>query len=237
VAQSGDTANGTNLFAGTCSGFGSSEVVYSYTPALDQVMSATLASASDQGMYVRDTCADSDTQLACIDAAAGGSDELLRHVLLTGATPISLFVDGYMAGEEGPYTLTALTANITETEPNDTTATADVFLLGHLGYIPTGDNDFISVTLAVTGNLTVTTTDVFAGDCANSLIDTEVELLDTDGTTQLQFNDDIDEANGDYCSSVSAATLPAGTYLVRVGASQQFCANCTMGYTLSVTIN
>jgi hypothetical protein len=243
VAQNGDTAGGTTLFAGSCTGFDlAPERLYSYLPAAQQVMFTTLASATDQGVYVRTACADPTTQTACADDNAGGTDEIIGHQLVAGAAPLTLLVDGFGSGNEGPYTLTVETANTTETEPNDSTAAANTFVLGHVGYTTFTDNDYIAITLAVAGDLTVSTTDVFAGDCAGTRIDTEIELLDTNGTTQLQFNDDIDEQNNNYCSEVTATALPAGTYYVRVSASQMFCSGqqfswCTAGYTLSITIN
>ena len=93
--------------------------------------------------------------------------------------------------------------------------------------------------LANPGSLAIETTDVFAGDCANRIIDTEIEVFDTDGTTSLAFNDDIDPdaMTGNYCSTLTVPNLPAGTYFVRISGSQEFCSTCVMGYGLSVIVN
>ena len=238
VTVNGDTATGgTNLFAGTCTGWGSPEHIYSYTPPVDQVVSVAFQSATDQGMHLRTDCTDSETQLRCVDAQEGGTDELMRHAFMAGTTPHFLYVDGFAAGEEGPFSFTAEAANITETEPNDTDATANLAVTGDIGYLTAADEDWFSIVVVAPGDITITTSDVFAGDCAGSLIDTEIELFDTDGSTSLQFNDDIDEGNGNYCSAVTATGLAAGTYFVRVRGSQMFCPNCTMGYTLDIALN
>ena len=105
--NAGDTVAGTNLFAGSCTGSGAREQVYAYTPgAAGEVgtLSIVLQSATDQGVYVRTACADGATQLDCRDIEVGGIDELLE-VVVNGGEPISIFVDAYVPGEEGPFTL------------------------------------------------------------------------------------------------------------------------------------
>ena len=235
--QSGNTATGgTTLFAGGCTGNElAPESLYDYTAAQASVLSLTLASGTDQGVYVRTDCDDPLTQLECRDIAFGGEDEFV-HVLLAANQAVTLFVDGYDPGEEGPFTLSSQVTNITETEGNNTYQMANAFAPPFVGFIsPAADEDFVSIVVTANSDLTVSTTDVLSGDCAGSRIDTEVQILDTDGTTELAFNDDVDEPNANYCSSATATNLAAGTYFVRISASKMYCASCKMPYTLTVS--
>ena len=129
---------------------------------------------------------------------------------------------------------------ITETEPNDTAAQADAYSSPWGGIITSHDNDFVSV--VVPGPSSTLTATVLAGPttaCAPPAaghIDSELEILAPNGTTQLAFNDDIDVPTN-WCSSATATNLAAGTYYVRVAASQQYCQACTFDYHLDVQVN
>ena len=110
----------------------------------------------------------------------------------------------------------ACKVEVAESEPNDTTATADDWVSPWVARIDP-DNDVDVVRVAVPGpssKLTVTTTDPTGGAGCAGAIDTYVEILDPGGAVIAQ-NDD---ANGGYCSIASAANLAAGFYLVRVQA-------------------
>jgi cysteine-rich repeat protein len=111
-----------------------------------------------------------------------------------------------------------------EAEPNDTPAAAlagnlwtpDVDIAGTWS-VP-GDQDFYAVTVPAGASLRVETFDITgAPDCL--FTDTVVELLDTDGTTELARDDD---GGVSYCSHIEpayhpgAAGLAGGTYYVRV---------------------
>jgi hypothetical protein len=103
-----DTTAGSNLFAGSCTGSGSHEKIYSITPGVlgdTGTLSLVLTSATDQGVYVRSTCGDGTTELGCADLQSGGNDEHLE-VDVKGGVPVTLFVDGFAPGGEGPFTLT-----------------------------------------------------------------------------------------------------------------------------------
>ncbi len=104
-ANAGDTTNGSNLLTGSCTGGGATEVVYSFTPASDGALTLTLASATDQGVYVQTTCGDAGTEIGCVDAVLGGTDEVLT-LFVTGGVPLTIVVDGFTPAESGPYTLT-----------------------------------------------------------------------------------------------------------------------------------
>ncbi|MEP7120116.1 MAG: hypothetical protein ABJE95_04360 [Byssovorax sp.] len=108
ASNMGDTSLGSFAFAGSCTGAGSHEVAFSLTPGVageHGTLTATVSSALDLGIYARLACSDPSTQIACVDLNAGRTDEVLV-IELDGGTPITLFVDGYSAGQEGPFTLT-----------------------------------------------------------------------------------------------------------------------------------
>ncbi|MFO0555265.1 MAG: hypothetical protein U0271_43210 [Polyangiaceae bacterium] len=100
----GNTTNGTSAFTSSCGG-GGAEQLYKFTPATSGVLNMVLSSATDQGIHVRTDCTDSATEAGCADAEVGGTDENLQ-VPVTANQPITIFVDAYFDGEEGPYTLT-----------------------------------------------------------------------------------------------------------------------------------
>ena len=104
-----------------------------------------------------------------------------------------------------------------EQESNNSVAEADELVVG--GYIQgnhaAGETDMLRVRIPAAGTYTFTT---FAtlGACGYALDeDTTLTLYDTNGTTILATNDDIDAANNNYCSRVTR-TLTAGTYYVAI---------------------
>lgn len=107
MSNMGDTTNGAAVVSGTCTGSGSKEHIYTFTPgAVGEIgtLSITLQSASDQGIYVRAACADGASELACADNQPGGTNEQLSLVV-QGGQPLTLFVDGFQAGAAGPFGL------------------------------------------------------------------------------------------------------------------------------------
>jgi hypothetical protein len=106
----GDTAAGTNAFAGSCIGAGTPEVLFTFTPGvLDQegFLSIRLFSnEADQGVYVRRDCLDSDSELGCVDRLAAGNTEQLE-LSVEGGVPLTLFVDTFLSpGDTGTFFLT-----------------------------------------------------------------------------------------------------------------------------------
>jgi hypothetical protein len=104
----GDTTTGSSVFAGSCTGAGVHETTYSLTPGIAGqygTLTATVSAAVDLGLYARLACGDTSTEIGCVDINAGRTDEVLV-LEIAGGTPITLFVDGYAAGEEGPFALT-----------------------------------------------------------------------------------------------------------------------------------
>lgn len=104
-----------------------------------------------------------------------------------------------------------------EVEPNGTAATAtplagnDVVVRANI--FPNGDLDFYSFTAAAGDRVYVATQTSFS---ANGSSDSQLDVLDTDGTTSLEFDDDNGTFGG-LSSSIAGVTIPApGTYYVRV---------------------
>lgn len=239
--QSGDTTGGTALFAGSCSGgLGALEQVFAYTAPTEGLLNLKLASGTDQGVYVRGTCDDPATEIACADGVVGGQIESIYFPVASGAA-LSIFVDGFFSPlEAGPYDLVLdLIAFNSEVEQNGAFGSANVHVDGTAfsAAITTGDDDFIAV--LVPGPTSTLTATVVAGganrcDPAGG-IDTELEILDTDGATALAFNDDI-SGFGNFCSMASVDDLAAGTYFIRVSASADFCPDCAFDYNVVIAI-
>lgn len=105
---------------------------------------------------------------------------------------------------------------IQESEPNDTAAQANplgnnVVVLGNI--YPNGDNDYYSFTANAGDRVYAATMTSFS---ANGSTDSNMDILDTDGVTVLE-NDDDNGTVGGLSSSIAGTTLPAaGTYYVRV---------------------
>lgn len=138
ASNMGDNSTGSSVFAGSCTGAGVHEITYSLTPGMvgqSGTLTATVSAAVDLGIYARLACGDAATEIACVDRTAGRTDEVMV-IELAGGTPITLFVDGYAPGEEGPFTLTtsyqdnaplcaaALPATIGDTNGDTTTGTS-----------------------------------------------------------------------------------------------------------------
>lgn len=237
TTNAGDTTTGTAYFAGSCTGaLGALEAVYTFSPASAGYLRVTLASATDQGLYVRTACSDAGSELACVDDQfAGGTEVLLTPV--TAATPVAIFVDGYDSpAEAGPFTLgVSVLVPTNETEPNGTVAEANGVVAGLVDAAinPVDDMDHFAVTVpGPASTITVRTTDGGPDVCGpTGAIDTVVDILDVDGVTVLASNDDL--SFGNYCSFASTSGLPAGTYTVRVAAST-LCPGCTFSYLVDI---
>jgi hypothetical protein len=107
VATMGDTANGSVGLGGTCQASpGAKEVVYTLTPPANGFVGVTLESMADLGVHVRSDCEDLMTEIVCVDAVVGGTDEVFAFDA-AAATQVTLIVDGYTPAEEGPFTITA----------------------------------------------------------------------------------------------------------------------------------
>ena len=106
---------------------------------------------------------------------------------------------------------------IREVEPNNTSATAtplggtNVVLLGNI--FPNGDVDYFSFTAAAGDRVYAA---VMTSASANASSDSQLDVLDVDGTTSLEFDDD-NGVFGGLSSAIAGTTIPAaGTYYLRV---------------------
>lgn len=128
-------------------------------------------------------------------------------------TPATVTVAG-----AGTYPASFSVGLPTEIEPNNTTATAGVLVVG--GYVfgrissPSTDLDAYRVVIAQAGQYTFQTAG-WIGACRFALEeDTVLGLYDSNGTL-ITSNDDIDAVNLNFCSRVTM-TLSPGTYYVAV---------------------
>ncbi|MRG96247.1 hypothetical protein [Polyangium spumosum] len=218
ATQNGSTSSGSTDFAGSCTGGSlSPEALFSYVPPSDGALLVTLQSATNQGVYVRESCEDPASELGCLDDQPGGAEEVLV-VPVDAGTSLTIFVDGSKPAEAGAFTLQTALEPSTEVEPNDTSANASAYgaatFVGTLS--PAGDQDYVKIDVPAAGaTLRATIEDFGNGDCANFKLDTVVEVYGPDGATSLGLNDD----SGNFCSLAEAKALSAGTHYVRIAAS------------------
>jgi hypothetical protein len=105
----GDLTGGVDAMRGFCQFGGSAEDIFTFTPDAGQVgtdLTLLLDSATDLGLYARTDCTAPDKEIACIDAGFGGDTETLT-LTIANTDPITIVVDGFAPGQEGPFTLTA----------------------------------------------------------------------------------------------------------------------------------
>jgi len=232
----GDSSSGGRYFVGSCTGGElSPEVLLTYDPPISGALMLTLQSATDQGLYVRASCADPDTEIRCLDEEPGGRDELLIFPVQINV-PVSIFIDAADPAQAGPFKLLTALEPSTETESNDTPGGANNNLpQGIVGAIhPAGDVDFIKINVPAPGStLTAEIQDLGNDDCAKNKIDTVVEIYGPDGATSLAANDDHQNT---LCSRAEATDLAAGQYFVRVAASENALLP-TFAYRLVLQVN
>jgi hypothetical protein len=99
----GDTRGAQHRSEGTCITGEAPEVRFRVTAATTGMLDLTLSSEADLGLYVRAACEGSE--IGCADVAIAGEAEHLSVPVTAGET-VWVFVDGYDAGQAGPFTLT-----------------------------------------------------------------------------------------------------------------------------------
>ena len=166
----------------------------------------------------------------------GGTNEILYLGAFQGDA-LSVFVDGDTTTRQRSYTLTSAFTPITltEAEPNDTSATANVALLQNVGMIEVGESDWYSVIVpGPASSITAETVNPLgaAGMCESNTADTFIRIYDADGTTVLESNDD---AGAGFCSLATEAMLAAGTYYVEVLWAPSVVNQIQTAYQLNVT--
>ena len=183
--------------------------------------------------------------------ASGKFADLIKYsdtVTIPAGTADELYYLVYwdQSGETG-YEISITASEIIPTppdsyEPNNAFGSATPVAAGDAisaSIVPAGDNDWYAIDLPVNSTLTAT---VSAGETSvcGALgvagIDSELEIYGTDGSTSLSFSEDINPGN--YCSAAShSVLLDAGTYFVRVAASQEWCTACEFDYTVTFEVN
>ena len=125
-----------------------------------------------------------------------------------------------MPGDGCNATCQAECPGSSEVEPNDTFATANGPLVNNVqscaAINPAGDDDFWSFTVAALSDVSLETFDGNGNQACTSTHDTQIFLLDTNGTTQLATNDDISSSPVDRCSRIVRTRMAPGTYFLRV---------------------
>jgi uncharacterized protein (TIGR03382 family) len=114
------TATASEDFVGSCGGEGSPDRVYTFTLAAPTNIVAS-TTGFDAVLYLRGTCSDDTTELACDDDSAGGGNPRITMALPAG--DYALIVDGF-SGTQGDYTLT-VTFTCTDTDGDGTCDDAD----------------------------------------------------------------------------------------------------------------
>ncbi|MBM4357354.1 MAG: pre-peptidase C-terminal domain-containing protein [Deltaproteobacteria bacterium] len=239
----GSTSQGSMLFFGSCTGFGAKEEILRFTAGnADAVVRISVDSTKDLGFYVRSTCDDAASERTCTDMADPSSPEK-GYLFASAGKSYDLFVDGFDQTQSGAYTLGLATLMTSlEVEPNNATPTANITsgaTSGVVGAITKNDVDVFAVTVPSAGILTVQTTNGTSSVCDTGKggIDTEVEILDTNGAKSLAKEDDISAglfAPPNFCTLVGVELPAAGTYYVRIAASQEYCKDCTFDYAAAV---
>jgi len=103
---SGDTSSGTDHGpgAGCMQNSESPDLVYVVVPDADGTLVLSLTSEWDGGLYVRTTCDDAGTEIACQDQLGENATEVLS-LPVTGGTTYYVYVDGYTTDSYGAYDL------------------------------------------------------------------------------------------------------------------------------------
>ncbi|MCA8975890.1 MAG: PPC domain-containing protein, partial [Planctomycetes bacterium] len=119
-----------------------------------------------------------------------------------------------------------------EVEPNATAATATPISPGAQGDGAiglAGDTDYWKITLASAADLRCWINPGIGTALANS----DLTLIASDGTTEIEFNDDA-TAPASWLSAIVSGGLAPGDYYLRVRSSVNFDPNGTGTYTLDV---
>jgi subtilisin-like proprotein convertase family protein len=226
-----DGATGDYLFTqsgGRCSTAGSTDAdgvdhVYEFTPPVSGDYAIELVSFGFNAvLYVDDSC-----DPFFIDGCQGASDHSTtagtsggKHefvvVTLDAGTPYYIFVDEEGTNNAGQYALIiddAVNYEVTEIEPNDTTASASPIQLPLAGgqLVGSADVDYWQVDGNVGDRVYAW---VNNGGSSNSTLDNELRFFAADGTTLIEYDDDDGEgaANGSleehyFIVATSSATI------------------------------
>lgn len=105
--NTGDTAQSNDAFSISCQPQGGNDVIYTFTPNADGVLTLILDSATDLGVWASTDCVSyASTMLGCEDKHVGGQSESLTF-LVTQGQPVTVGVSSFTPADEGAYTLVA----------------------------------------------------------------------------------------------------------------------------------
>ena len=196
---------------------------YAITLTAGQAITADVDSGLDFIMEILG--ADGTTQLAFSDDGdrpPNQFDPFLVFVAPAAGTyyiGVSAYSDFGFVGDHnqnGLYTLTLTQIALTETEPDNSPATANSISCGDeaKASIAAGDVDFYAITLTAGQAITA--------DLDSLGLDLIMEILGTDGTTQLAFNDDGLRPPNEFDPFLEFVAPAAGTYYIGVSAFPDF---------------
>jgi cysteine-rich repeat protein len=122
----------------------------------------------------------------------------------------------------------------TEVEPNDDSASANEFDAPFYAEIrPAGDLDLVHFSVPSSGSqVAINTLNFGDGACSRDLLDSYLELLDSAGE-EIAFDDDSGDG---LCARLVAGDVAAGSYFVRVSASQ-FGSTPIFPYRLAISVD
>jgi hypothetical protein len=107
---SGTTVGESDNFQATCAGGAqSNDVVYRVTLPRRQIIRASLESDYDSALYIRRTCGDAASEIACNDDEQDNRHSLVETTLDAGT--YFIVVDGFRTGNAGTFTLDVQTSN------------------------------------------------------------------------------------------------------------------------------
>lgn len=154
--------------------------------------------AGDEGGFLLDVVSHT---IACGDGYTDGAEEC---------------DDGNLVSADGCSA--ACVVEATESESNNTHQQADAYASPWFAAVtPAGDVDFVAIDVpSIPASIIATVSDFDGKSCTDFLLDSEVAIFDTNGTTKLATNDNTPSGG---CSTAQTAVASPGTYYVRVQAS------------------
>jgi hypothetical protein len=138
----GNTTGQADLGEGSCQTAGTGlgpDDVHVITAPETGILTLTLDSAEDLGIFVRTECGDAASEIGCRDSSFGGTTETLDVAVIAGET-LYVVVGGYQAADVGAYTLdlsfvpledgtcdAPFFASVPSTQNDDNTTATDFF--------------------------------------------------------------------------------------------------------------
>ena len=240
-----------------------SEVAYQVDITEDARFDVLLGSAQNLGLSVRSACTQAPTELECshrptrltLEALQGERYFIVVHGASAsdfGSYTLELAARQRACGDsirdsdeacddgninDGDGCDPECNVEASESEPNGIVGFADVFDFSPWAaeVSPAGDVDIYQVDLVATSStLVVDTLNLADGACGLNLMDTVVDILDTDANANAVLASDDDSGDG-ACAQAVASGLPPGTYYVQIAAAAS-AEPATFPYRLEVSV-